>query len=346
MMLVKDLGEFELIAALEESVGARNAALADGLRGRGVFVRLGIGDDAAAWDYPPSTVVSTTDTMVEGTHFTAETMDWGDLGWKAMASNQSDVAAMGCRPTFALVTLGLRGDIPVDGLKSMYGGMMDACERFGGAIAGGDVVRSDTFFVTVALEGIAPERNAALMSRSAARWGDLIAVTGNLGDSAGGLRLLLDPKAASAGADDEARRYLARRHRRPTPKVGEGAALREMGVRCAMDVSDGLVADLAKLCAASGLSAVVRAERVPASSALKTAFPDDWLNMALGGGEDYELLICANIWTMKQALYRWGNLDPTVIGKIEPYRAGKPRVRVLDEGGKPVAVESGGWEHF
>ena len=346
MMLVKDLGEFELIAALEESVGARNAALADGLRGRGVFVRLGIGDDAAAWEYPAATVVSTTDTMVEGTHFAAETMDWGDLGWKAMASNQSDIAAMGCIPTFALVTLGLRGDIPVDGLKSMYGGMMDACERFGGAIAGGDVVRSDTFFVTVALEGIAPERNAALMSRSAARVGDLVAVTGRLGDSAGGLRLLLDPNAASGGADDEARRYLSRRHRRPIPKVGEGLALREMGVRCAMDVSDGLVADLAKLCAASGVAAAIRADRVPASASLKTAFPDDWLNMALGGGEDYELLICADKRTMNAARARLGEGALTVIGEIERRRDCESGVRVLDGDGEPVAVDSGGWEHF
>lgn len=344
-MLVRDLGEFELIAALEESIGARNAALVERLRGRGVSVRLGIGDDAAAWEYPAATVVSTTDTMVEGTHFAAETMRWDDLGWKAMASNQSDIAAMGCSPTFALVTLGLRGDIPSDGLKSMYGGMMDACERFGGAIAGGDVVRSDTFFVTVALEGIAPEPNAPLMSRSAARLGDLVAVTGNLGDSAGGLRILLDPNAAS-GADDETRRHLAERHRRPTPRVAEGLALREMGVRCAMDVSDGLVADLAKLCAASGAAATIRAERVPASASLKAAFPDDWLNMALGGGEDYELLICANERVMNAARARLGEGKLTVIGEIERRRDGEPRVGVLDAGGEPMAVESGGWEHF
>ena len=343
-MLVRNLGEFELIAALDGEIRARNAALVERLRGRGVSVRLGIGDDAAAWEYPAATVVSTTDTMVEGTHFADATMGWDDLGWKAMASNQSDVAAMGCNPTFALVTLGLRGDIPVDGLKAMYGGMMDACERFGGALVGGDVVRSDTFFVTVSLDGIA-ERGAAIMSRSAARVGDLAAVTGRLGDSAGGLRLLLDPNAARS-ADDGARRRLVERHRRPTPRVGEGLALREMGVRCAMDVSDGLVADLAKLCAASGTAAVVRANRVPASASLRAAFPDDWLNMALGGGEDYELLICASERVMNAARERLGEGALTVVGEIAPYRDGEPRVRVLDDGGEPVAVESGGWEHF
>ena len=343
-MLVRDLGEFELIAALDDAVRERNAALVERLRERGVSVRTGIGDDAAVWEYPAATVVSTTDTMVEGTHFEIRTTGWGDLGWKAMASNLSDVASMGCEPTFALVTLGLRGDIPVDGLRTMYAGMMDACERFGGALVGGDVVRSDTFFVTVALEGTA-SAGAGVMSRAAARAGDLVAVTGDVGASAGGLRILLDPNAASSGADAAARRFLAERHNRPTPRVSEGLALRESGVRCAMDVSDGLTADLAKLCAASGVSAVVWAERVPAHPHLKAAFSDEWLNMALGGGEDYELLVCADARTMNASRESLG-VALTVIGEIEPRRANEPSVRVIGADGAPIAVASGGWEHF
>ena len=343
-MLVRDLGEFELIAALDGAVRERNGALFERLRARGVSVRAGIGDDAAIWEYPAATVVSTTDTMVEGTHFDARTTGWDDLGWKAMASNLSDVASMGCEPTFALVTLGLRGDIPVDGLQSMYAGMMDACERFGGALVGGDVVRSDAFFVTVALEGIA-ESGAEVMSRSAARTGDLVAVTGDVGASAGGLRILLDPDAAASGADAAARRRLVNRHNRPTPRVSEGLALREAGVRCAMDVSDGLTADLAKLCAASGAAAVARAERVPVDPALRAAFPDEWLDMALGGGEDYELLICADARTMNAARERLGD-GLTVVGEIEPHRAGEARVRVVGADGEAIEVASGGWEHF
>ena len=343
-MLVRDLGEFDLIAALDGAVRERNGALFERLRARGVSVRAGIGDDAAAWEYPAATVVSTTDTMVEGTHFDTRTTGWGDLGWKAMASNLSDVASMGCEPTFALVTLGLRGDIPVDGLRAMYAGMMDACERFGGALVGGDVVRSDAFFVTVALEGIA-ESGAEVMSRSAARTGDLVAVTGDVGASAGGLRILLDPDAAANGADAAARRRLVNRHNRPTPRVSEGLALREAGVRCAMDVSDGLTADLAKLCAASGAAAVVRADAVPVDPSLRAAFPDEWLDMALGGGEDYELLICADERTMNAAREMLGD-GLTVVGEIEPYRAGGARVRVVGADGAPIEVASGGWEHF
>ena len=343
-MLVRDLGEFELIAALEGAVRERNGALFERLRARGVSVRAGIGDDAAVWEYPAATVVSTTDTMVEGTHFDARTTGWDDLGWKAMASNLSDVASMGCEPTFALITLGLRGDIPVDGLQAMYAGMMDACERFGGALVGGDVVRSDTFFVTVALEGIA-ESGAEVMSRSAARTGELVAVTGDVGASAGGLRILLDPDAAASGADAAARRRLVNRHNRPTPRVSEGLALRGAGVRCAMDVSDGLTADLAKLCAASGAAAVARADAVPVDPSLRAAFPDEWLDMALGGGEDYELLICADARTMNAARERLGD-GLTVFGEIEPRRAGEARVRVVGADGAPIEVASGGWEHF
>ena len=150
-----------------------------------VHVEVGIGDDAAAWSYTESKVVGTTDAMVENIHFIVGKMPWRELGWKALASNLSDVGAMGCSPTFALVTLGLRGDLPVPGLVEMYAGMMDVLELTGGALAGGDVVRSDTFFVSVSLEGIA-EAGASVLRRDCAQPGDAIAVTGNLGSSAGG----------------------------------------------------------------------------------------------------------------------------------------------------------------
>ena len=168
-MLVQDVGEFELIDLLESSIRRRNSVQTAGLRERGIEVTLGIGDDAAAWTGSAMTVVSTTDTMVDGVHFRTDTTGWRDLGWKAMASNLSDMAAMGCAPTVALVTLGLRGDIHVDGLKAMYSGMMDACEAGGCAIVGGDIVRSDTLFVTVALQGVAGPNAAQRYSRGARR---------------------------------------------------------------------------------------------------------------------------------------------------------------------------------
>ena len=339
-MLVQDVGEFDLIALLESSTRQRNSVRIDALRERGIDVKLGIGDDAAAWTHPALTVVSTTDTMVDGVHFRTDTTGWRDLGWKAMASNLSDVAAMGCAPTLALVTLGLRGDIPVDGLKAMYSGMMDACEANGCAIAGGDIVRSDTLFVTVALQGVAPQ-NASILTRGAAHAGDALAVTGHLGSSAGGLRLLLDPEEAS-GISHEARALLTSTHNRPTPRTQAGQTLRRLGVRCAMDVSDGLVADVEKLCATSKVSASIDIDSVPVHPDLKEAFPDTWRDLALTGGEDYELLFTADHATMRAVMNELGELV-TVIGRIEP---GDGSVRVEDASGREIHIESSGWNHF
>ena len=375
VMLVRDIGEFELIALLEARIRERNGARIEKLRGVGVEVELGIGDDAAAWRQGAARVVSTTDTMVEGVHFNTDTTPWGELGWKAIASNLSDIASMGCSPTLALVTLGLRGDIPVSSLEKMYDGMMEACEYGGGAIIGGDVVRSDTFFVTVALEGVCGV-DTPVMSRRAARVGDLIGVTGRLGRSAGGLALLLDAEAGR-GVSDESRAYLIRAHNRPTPRVAEGKALREIGIRCAMDVSDGLTADLGKLCAASGVSAVVEVEKLPVDDHLKRTFPDRWREFALGGGEDYEIVFTADAGIMAKAAERLGE-GIRVIGRIEeegavgtghphpnlPPSRGKglshtpevpPRergfsqsvpVRVLDSEGNEIETGQGGWDHF
>ena len=314
VMLVRDIGEFELIALLEARIRERNGARIERLREVGVEVELSIGDDAAAWRQGAARVVSTTDTMVEGVHFNTDTTPWGELGWKAMASNLSDIASMGCSPTLALATLGLRGDIPVSGLERTYDGMMEACEYGGGAIIGGDVVRSETFFVTVALEGVCG-MDTPVMSRGAARVGDLVGVTGQLGSSAGGLALLLDAEAGR-GVSDEAKRRLVKAHNRPMPRVTEGIALRDAGVRCAMDVSDGLTADLGKLCAASGVSAMVEVERLPADDYLKAAFPDRWRDFALGGGEDYEIVFTATADIMEKAAERLGD-GIRVIGRIE-----------------------------
>ena len=339
-MLVQDIGEFDLIDLLESSIRQRNSVRIDALRERGIDVTLGIGDDAAAWTGFAMTVVSTTDTMVDGVHFTKHTTGWRDLGWKAMASNLSDVAAMGCAPTLALVTLGLRGDIQVDSLKAMYSGMMDACEDGGCAIAGGDVVRSATFFVTVALQGVAGP-NATLLTRGTASEGDVLAVTGHLGSSAGGLRLLLNP-AEAPSISHNARAYLTAAHNRPELRTQAGQTLQRLGVRCAMDVSDGLVADVEMLCAASGVSAIIDIDAVPVHPCLVEAFPDSWRALALTGGEDYELVFTANQATMRAVVNELGELVK-VIGRIEP---GDGSVRVEDASGREIHIESSGWNHF
>ena len=154
-MLVRELGEFGLIERLSRRVSASSAGTSN-VGAPLLRVRVGIGDDAAVWDAAGASEVLTTDTVVEGTHFTLETTGWNDLGWKALATNLSDVAAMGAAPGLAVVTLGLSADTRVEDIDALYDGMLEAAETFGATVAGGDVVASPTLFITVALSGALP----------------------------------------------------------------------------------------------------------------------------------------------------------------------------------------------
>ena len=335
-MLISDLGEFGLIELIRQWTppAANDAAH----RGNPAYrIAVGNGDDAAAVDLlrSPLTELYTTDTMVDGVHFTARTTPWRDLGWKALASNISDLAAMGGQPAFALVTLGLPPATPVDNVRELYAGMTEIASEYGAQIIGGDLVRSPTAFITVALTGVT---DGAALVRSAARPGHQVAVSGPVGSSAGGLRLLLDADASGLSPDNP----LIRAHRRPHPHIAAGRILAESGVAVAMDVSDGLAADLGKLGVASGVAARIIIDRVPAIPALKTAYPADWPALALYGGEDYVLLFTAPPDTMATALARLP--DAAAIGEIV---AGTPgAVEIIGNDGNPVAANAAGWDHF
>ncbi len=337
-MQVRDTSEFNLIEKLAGAIAEDNAACIARLDAKEFRLRLGIGDDAAAWDAPAGTQVLTTDTMVEGVHFNLGQISWRDLGWKALASNLSDVAAMGCTPLYSVITLGLRGDLPVDGLVDMYRGMVEVGRTCGAVIAGGDIVRSPVFFVTVALTGTATTPDGPLLTRAAAVPGDQVAVTGSLGCSAGGFRMLTE----NLEFDDQTSTHLSRAHNRPIPRIAEGLALAANGVVAAIDISDGLVDDLGKLCKSSGVGAVVRTDKVPADRHLKRAFPDEWQALALGGGEEYELLFIAPEEIMDRAIASL-ELPCTVIGEIV---VGPERVKVVDQNGKEIPVDQSGWDHF
>ncbi len=336
-MRVSQLGEFGLISLVQEWTGS---VASDPVAISPDTYRIDVdnGDDAAAATFlsSPVTELYTTDTMVEGIHFTSETTPWRDLGWKAIASNISDVAAMGGTPAFALVTLGLPADTLVDDIKELYAGMTEICREFGVRVIGGDMVRSPVGFITVALTGIASGRP---MVRTAARPGHLVGVTGTVGGSAGGLRAMLR-EARDVGA---AAGQLAIAHRRPRPHVAEGQILVANGIESAMDVSDGLADDLAKLCSASGVAAVVWADQVPADPALKSVFSEDWLDLALYGGEDYVLLFAAPPEVMSAVIDRLPG-PAAIIGEITDGEAGA--VTILDAEGNPRHRGGAGWDHF
>ena len=332
MTTVGDIGEFALIdriAALVAQARLESPSVA------GFRVRLGIGDDAAAWRVGNGVEVFTTDTVVEGVHFTRQTIPWQDLGWKVLVANLSDVAAMGAAPLYAVVTLGLPADLPVTAIDDLYAGMLEACRAYKTQIVGGDIVSSPNVFCSVAMNGVCA---AEPLTRSAARPGDVVAVTGPLGASAGGLQLLL------AGSDGQspAAQALIRGHRRPEPRLEEGQRLLRAGVKCAMDVSDGLAADLSKLCRASGAGAKLYADHVPVAQSLREALPDQARDLAIGGGEEYQLIFSGPRYLVERVLDELP--EAAIVGEITADEPGE--VRVEDENGQELTLPVQGWEHL
>ena len=334
-MLVKDLGEFGLIERLNAMVTGERGGPDNGAA-FAFRLLVDTGDDTAAWQTGAATELATTDTVVDGIHFTRETTPWRDLGWKALAANISDIAAMGGRPTYALITLGLPPETAVADIEDLYRGLLDIGNRYGAAIVGGDLVRSPVLFVTVALTGL---RAGPPLRRDTARPGDQIAVTGWLGNSGGGLKLLLEKPAVAATAAD----FLIQAHRHPEPAVAAGQILAQGGVVTAMDVSDGLADDLSKLCLASGVAAQLSTSQMPIHPLLRSAFPADCLALALHGGEDYVLLFTAPPPVMARTMPLLPD-GAAVIGEIVAGPAGQ--VTLVDPEGGAAVIGRAGWDHF
>jgi thiamine-monophosphate kinase len=334
-MDIRELGEFGLIRRLIQRV--REGRGETGNISSATRLLVDVGDDTAAWQIGDTVELFTTDTMVEGIHFTPQTTPWKDLGWKAMASNVSDIAAMGGVPLYALITLGLPTDTPVSDMDDLYEGMLEMGHEYGVEIIGGDVVGSPVAFISIALTGT---HDGELLLRSSVRPGDQVAVTGWLGSSAGGLELMRR-EGVSASVEDAA--FLREAHRRPRPCVAGGRILSENGVKAAMDVSDGLLDDLGKMCEASGVAARVRRDPVPVHPALKNTFPESYLELALGGGEDYQLLFAASPSVMERVTPLLP-ASAAVIGEITEGEPGK--VSLLDSQGREVTPPKGGWDHF
>lgn len=310
-------------------------------------VRLGIGDDAAVVAVPEGRELAIAiDTLVEGVHFPIGTAPF-DIGWKALAVNLSDLAAMGATPAWALLALTLPA-ADSHYVESMIDGFVQLAAPHRLALVGGDTTRGP-LTITVAVHGFVPPGRA--LKRSGARVGDVVMVTGTLGDAAAGLQCL-DRHGTRAdallGASPGTREHLVERLNRPTPRLAVGTALRDIATAC-IDVSDGLLADLAHICRASGVGAEIDAPMLPRSSALLTLFGEEAaLDFALGGGDDYEL--CFTV-PPERASEVAGNLSragcvATRIGRIVAATGDEPPVRVRDAGGANVTPVRQGWEHF
>jgi thiamine-monophosphate kinase len=253
---------------------------------------VGIGDDAAVLNLAGSEFCVTTDLLVEGIHFDLAYISPHELGLKAMAANLSDLAAMGALPRWGFLSLGLPARPSRSLVESLFGGIMEMCREYDLILAGGDTVRSPQMIINLCLIGAAEKRSPML--RSGALPGDAVCVTGVLGSAAAGLAWL---KSGGDKHDAEAA-WATAAHLRPQPRVAVGRALAQSGrVHAMMDLSDGLASDLARMCAASQVGAHVDEKLVPLAEgapALAQMLGADALDWALGGGEDFELLItCA-----------------------------------------------------
>ncbi len=301
----------------------------------------GIGDDAAVFPLADSFLVLTTDAIVEDVHFKREWSAPEDIGWKAMAVNVSDMAAMGVAPQWALVTAGIPEGTGAAYLKAVHRGLTNCSSHYGCVIAGGDTVKASQWFLNVAMGGITKKPP---ILRSGAREGDFIFATGTLGNSACALELLRR----------KSKKYpaLLQFHKKPCPRLKEGLAL--MDTQCVssmMDVSDGLSKDLARLLKESRAGVKLFKHQLPVSTQVIKASSELKKNpydFALHGGEDYELLFTVRsekLSTFYETYHKFLSPEnmPSLIGEIT---ADKRYRIVLVDDEKTSVLQSGGYDHL
>lgn len=304
-------GEFELIAALRERLAAAGATT-----GAGVVV--GSGDDAAITT-SRGVAVTSVDALVEGVHFRMPPFVPRQVGHKALAAALSDLAAMGAEPGEAYVQLGVPDALDDEPLLELADGLGAVAAAAGVAVVGGDITAAPVLFVAVTAVGSAPDPDAPVR-RSGARPGDVLAHTGELGGAAAGL-LLLDRPDLGRELPAAVAAELRRRQLEPQARLAAGRALREAGVRAMIDVSDGIAGDAWHLAAAGEVAITIDPARLRLAEGVRevaSAAGRDALELALGGGEDYELLVALSPAGLERARERLDRLgvELTEVGSV------------------------------
>jgi len=328
-MRLDQLGEFALIDRIVAHLG--EAAARD--------IVVPPGDDAAAWQTHDGLAVATIDALVEGTHFRRDTMSMADVGWRAVAANVSDLAAMGAEPQYLLIATLLGPDAGIEDVDGLARGIADACLAMGVRVAGGDIVRAATTGLSIAAYGrVIPAGGEPprLLRRDAARVGDRVAVSGVIGAAAAGLALI------EARRDDDPRAAdLVRAHRRPVGRVALGRSAAARGVGCGIDCSDGLLQDLGHIAERSGVGIEIALAQVPVHpAAVELLGAAAALDLALGGGEDFELLLTGDRDTL-MALDTPA-LPVTLVGRVVAEHPGE--VVAWAEDGARYEPPSRGWD--
>lgn len=331
-----ELTEIELVRAIRKV-----------LSGRAPGVVVGVGDDAAVVDPRPHPAVLTTDMLVEGVHFEIGATSAHDLGHKAVTVTVSDIAAMAGSPRYGLVCVAVSPRLEASWVMELYGGMRQAADDYGMTLVGGDTSRSDHVVLSVTVIGEVGAGRA--VTRAGARPGDVLVVTGSLGGSAGGLWVARERHDRQSEAlSSRWGRALVALHERPVARVGEGQTLAAAGATAMIDLSDGLALDLARLCAESGVGARIGLDAIPLTEGLEELgglIDAEPLDLALHGGEDYELLAALPadaVEPVREALRERFGTPLTQIGEVTP---GRDVVAVGDDGSEDQ-LEPKGWDHF
>ncbi|WP_438444692.1 thiamine-phosphate kinase [Gorillibacterium sp. sgz5001074] len=341
------LDEFGLIRML---TSGRTPSGAD----TGSGVAVGIGDDAAVLNGRPGRQwVVSCDTMVQEIHFKPETMTYGAIGFKAMASNISDMAAMGAEPRFAVIALSVPKEVPEERLRELYDGLYECADRYGVAIVGGDTTgHPGGLTVTVTVIGEVEAGRALL--RSSAKPGDTVFVTGPLGLSAGGLDALLRRGGSAYDASGMPEHWipLVQAHQRPLPQVEAGRILAESGLgRALNDVSDGLASEAWELAEASRCTLLLEEASLRITPELARYGQEagrDPLEWMLYGGEDYQLVgtAVAADYVLLEELFAERGLALHAVGQALPTENGEPGVLLRRRDGSLTPLGKRGYNHF
>ncbi|MEO8324893.1 MAG: thiamine-phosphate kinase [Nitrospirota bacterium] len=336
---VSEIGEFQLIRALTR-----------GFSPPGPRTLIGMGDDAALLAHPSSAhLVISTDLLVEGIHFSKNTASFYDIGYKAAVANLSDIAAMGATPTYILVAVALPSYVRYGDWKDLYRGLSVPCKSHGVQLVGGDTSAShSSLFLAITILGQVEPGHA--LTRGGANEGDIIYVSGSLGNSAAGLACLTHQ--TSRGKISTLRqpmKFLVRRHLQPTPRIALGRLLSSRRLAsAALDLSDGLSGDLEHLCQQSRVGALIQEASLPMSPhllAYASHVSADPLPWVLHGGEEYELLFTVSPkkqHSLEEAVKQL-RIPATAIGVMTSRRSG---IQITHQNGRTQKLEPKSYVHF
>ncbi len=297
-------------------------------------VLLGVGDDAALLQVPDNMQLAVSvDTLVEGVHFPKQTAAY-NIGYKALAVNLSDIAAMGATPAWFSLALSCP-QMTATWLQQFTQGLADLAIPHQMSLIGGDTTRAPTITISIQIMGFIAKNKA--LRRDAAQVGDIICVTGSLGNAGLGLSSVL----AQIHLPEFEKQFVEQCLNRPTPRVAIGQILSQLGVCCAIDISDGLLADLGHILTASQVGATLQLAQIPLSNTLQNylTIEQAW-HYALSSGDDYELCFTVPVDKIQQLQQHLANIYQ--IGYIEA----QPGLRCLDSNGQLWQAKQTGYEHF